>query len=237
MWILGEEGKEYPGYVEDLYEDQRGEKMARVRPFLMRGDIEGLIPKLNPQSREVFITSNEQEISAQQIDGLAVVLIPTHFEKCGEVLPQTLSFKTLLCHREFKNDGVNIFSLSEIHGYLTQPPLAALTPYISGPINERQNSGAEAGCSGSVRWENIEVLSQDSGTRGCWFRCKIRQSFQNRLKVRYYDIDDAFGPGQLEVYIYTLHCIVFLSFFFFLNYDLFCVNYVGVDPGQQSGST
>lgn len=59
---------------------------------------------------------------------------------------------------------------------------------------------------------NVEVLSQDSGLRGCWFRCKTLRSVQNYLKVQYYHVDDAEGPGKLEVY---KHFMVMYSFFLF----------------------
>ncbi|KAK6149643.1 hypothetical protein DH2020_017168 [Rehmannia glutinosa] len=266
VWILGEERKDYIGYVEDLYEDQHGEKMVRVRPFLFREDIEALIPNLYPQSREVFITSCEHEISAKHIDGLATVLTPTHFNKCSAFLPQSLSFKTFVCHREFKNNSVNPFSLSKLRGYSAQPILSSLQCHLPSPNKNRQNSTAEAeGCGskdpatevckrtrnlrvgetivggrGGVRSlakdkqaakgettrqrlkiklanklvvrepesqvlskgnENIELLSQDSGMRGCWFRCKILCSSQKRLKVQYYDVTEVDGPGKLEEWV------------------------------------
>ncbi|CAN4126986.1 unnamed protein product [Withania somnifera] len=49
--------------------------------------------------------------------------------------------------------------------------------------------------------DNIEVLCQDSGMRGCWFRCKVLQVSQNRLKVQYDDIKDCDGPEKLEEWI------------------------------------
>ncbi|KAM3283520.1 hypothetical protein P3S67_027165 [Capsicum chacoense] len=47
--------------------------------------------------------------------------------------------------------------------------------------------------------DNIEVLCQDSGMRGCWFRCKILRVSEKRLKVQYDDILDCDGPEKLEV--------------------------------------
>ncbi|KAI3466501.1 hypothetical protein Pfo_023164 [Paulownia fortunei] len=49
--------------------------------------------------------------------------------------------------------------------------------------------------------ENIELLSQDSGMQGCWFRCKILHSSQNCLKVRYKDVLEVDGCGKLEEWV------------------------------------
>ncbi|CAH9064513.1 unnamed protein product [Cuscuta epithymum] len=50
---------------------------------------------------------------------------------------------------------------------------------------------------------NIEFLCQDSGMRGCWFKCRVIQEKQQRLKVQYLDIDDACGTGKLEEWIHA----------------------------------
>ncbi|XP_075080706.1 uncharacterized protein LOC107766548 [Nicotiana tabacum] len=49
--------------------------------------------------------------------------------------------------------------------------------------------------------DNIEFLCQDSGMRGCWFRCKVLQVLHKRLKVQYDDIQDCDGPGKLEEWV------------------------------------
>ncbi|XP_073124596.1 uncharacterized protein [Henckelia pumila] len=46
--------------------------------------------------------------------------------------------------------------------------------------------------------DNIELLCQDSGMRGCWFRCKILRLAKRCLRVQYLDVDDADGNGKLE---------------------------------------
>lgn len=49
--------------------------------------------------------------------------------------------------------------------------------------------------------DNIEVLCQDSGIRGCWFRCTITRKLTHQLKVWYRDILNEDGSGNLEEWI------------------------------------
>jgi hypothetical protein len=49
--------------------------------------------------------------------------------------------------------------------------------------------------------EKIELLCQDSGIRGCWFRCTILEVSQRQLKVQYNDLKDEDGCGNLEEWV------------------------------------
>ncbi|KAI3928583.1 hypothetical protein MKW98_024184 [Papaver atlanticum] len=49
--------------------------------------------------------------------------------------------------------------------------------------------------------EKIELLSQDSGIRGCWFRCTILQKTQKQVKVRYDDLLDDDDASKLEEWV------------------------------------
>ncbi|KAK9268252.1 hypothetical protein L1049_010695 [Liquidambar formosana] len=49
--------------------------------------------------------------------------------------------------------------------------------------------------------EKIELLCQDSGIRGCWFRCKVLRTSQKHLKVQYDDVQDVEGSGNLEEWV------------------------------------
>ena len=47
--------------------------------------------------------------------------------------------------------------------------------------------------------DKVEVLCEDSGMRGCWFRCVIVKKDLHALKVRYEDLESGDDCGNLEV--------------------------------------
>ncbi|XP_015165774.1 uncharacterized protein [Solanum tuberosum] len=49
--------------------------------------------------------------------------------------------------------------------------------------------------------DNLEVLCNDSGMKGCWLRCKVLQVSQKRMKVQYDDIQDCDSLEKLEEWV------------------------------------
>lgn len=272
---MAEEENHYIGYLEDMYEDKKKQKKVKVRWFHHGQEVKHVIPELDLHAGEVFITPHVQVVSAECVNGPAIVLTPKHFEEYQAAVPHTSLSEIHICFRQFKNNKLKPFTLTKLRGYGNQSILSCLdSPIIpkrkakcqksptgndenitqddlllstnkrsrismghqvleKGP-SDLQNS---APMNGMEKYEpkypslklklsrktmgitvigpkpeeslkvgdKIEVLSNDSGIRGCWFRCKILSMSQRRLKVQHEDVMDVDDVGKLEV------CIEFFS--------------------------
>lgn len=267
VFVMGKGENHYIAYVEDMYEDRRGQKKVKVRWFHHNQEVKGVIPVRNPHPREVFITPYSQVISAECVDGPATVLTREHYEKCMPFFSPTSTDRIHLCFRQFRSNKVKPFDLSKLRGYHAQPILSCLhldsmqNPESLAREDElstgddvkvggkrgRSDKGSpqswinRQGARKLIRnkqmmvyktfqvanyvrperillslkhverqpWSNhtyniddkIELLCQDSGIRGCWFRCTVVQVTRKQLKVRYDDIQDEDGSGNLEEWV------------------------------------
>ncbi|XP_068338364.1 uncharacterized protein [Pyrus communis] len=271
VFVMAKGENHYVAYVEDMYEDKRGQKKVKVRWFHRNQEVKGLTPVRNPHPKEVFITPYVQVISAECVDGPATVLTREHYEKCLAVFPQALLARVHCCCRQFRSNKVKPFDLSKMHGYFDQPILSCLGLEVSeksefitdsliaeedelGPSDyvkrgsKRTRSGrpcqwfatgrsrARSSSRGNQMmtyrpqntncglldrrlfsmklvdcqpWytplfkvdEKIELLCQDSGIRGCWFRCTVLQITRKQMKVQYEDLQDEEASGNLEEWI------------------------------------
>ncbi|RWR74975.1 Bromo adjacent BAH domain-containing protein [Cinnamomum micranthum f. kanehirae] len=275
--VMAEENKRLVAYLEDLYEDSRGNNMVMVRWFHKIDEV-GIVLPPNHNDREIFFSLCLQDLRVECIDGLATVLNPQHFEKFLNEATHTLC-EPYLCNRQFDNDDVKPFDITQLKGYWKQELLRYMYissssmnglkssssdgPYLgvdhadatqkrkrkhelksaetnlnhkvslkgtskvvgnsngsavhcgverlvsssagsptgtitSSPrklvLKQKPQQHLSAGCS-------VEVLSQDSGMRGCWFRGVIIKRHRDKLKVRYQDVQDADGTGYLEEWI------------------------------------
>ncbi|XP_044506534.1 uncharacterized protein LOC123226107 isoform X2 [Mangifera indica] len=263
VFVMAKGENHYVAYLEDMYEDKRGQKKVKVRWFHHGQEVKGVVSLRNPHPKEIYITSHAQVISAECVDGPAIVLTREHFEKCVAAFPNALLARIHFCTRQFRSNRLKPFDLSKLHGYYEQPLISLLnsSPFRETDMEEgelppgenlklgtkrtrhvrgskmadslRVESGRgynlmryepsfknlKYGLSGislvSLKqieyqpWtsplyevdEKIELLCQDSGIRGCWFRCVILQVSRKQIKVQYDDLLDEDGYGNLEEWV------------------------------------
>ncbi|KAF9677338.1 hypothetical protein SADUNF_Sadunf08G0097400 [Salix dunnii] len=278
VYVLAEEDKRLVAYLEDLYEDLKGNKMVMVRWFHKIDEV-GIVLPHNFNDREIFFSLCLQDLSIECIDGLAIILSPQHFKKFRNEVAHT-GFNPFVCYKQFDNEEVTPFDITQVEGYWSQEILSYLTippsnypAYFQHPFSgsrgegndndanrmrpkkvlrrSKDNDGVCTGrkefltasyinvhsfhtsrVDGKTGYEmgsqrgkeraaflstaevtqnqsqslnvgsEVEVLSQDSGIRGCWFRASIIKKHKDKVKVRYRDISDAANePQKLEEWV------------------------------------
>ncbi|URD87401.1 Agenet domain [Musa troglodytarum] len=261
--VMSEEENRYLAYLEDMYENKKGEKKVKVRWFHQNQEFACAIPAPAPHPSEVFITPFSQVISAECVDDIAVVLTPEHYEKCLDSLSSAAGVR--LCFRQYIKNKFKLFDLRTLRGYFNQAILSRMgicdesgkgeAEIGYSPIKEHvghrrtrfvkvqekflaQHFGTEiSGLLGHIttcqpayqnleydllvrrplsmkfvgprNWlmppfevgEKIEHLCQDSGIRGCWFKCTVLRLSLKKLKVRYDDVQNVDGYGNLEEWV------------------------------------
>lgn len=216
--VLAEEGKRLVAYLDDLYEDYKGNKMAVVQ-WLHKVDELGLDSPRKYNGREIFFSLSRQDLSIECIDGVASVLSSQHYDNFLEMDVQTM-LNPYVCRNLFDNEVVKPFDITQVKGYWNQNihsfmvsdgigirPRKRLRRFVDhiessglcGPLypkSSAQNSNVAEDFVTEYKHEytkgsEIELLSQDSGIRGMWFRGVVIKKHKDKLKVRYQDIKDA----------------------------------------------
>nr|GEX49363.1 putative agenet domain-containing protein / bromo-adjacent homology (BAH) domain-containing protein [Tanacetum cinerariifolium] len=236
VYVMAVEEVRHIAYLEDMYEDKKGQKKVKVRWFHHKEEVQALVTLKNPHPKEIFITPIVQVISVECVDAPAIVLAREHYEKFVPILPDDLLTRVYLCLKQFKNSRLKPFKLSKLCGYFGQPIFSIMdSDFVvddgisPGGKRARILRGRQVvtydplGMHMKLEMlrmkvipkdvkerpafkvnEKIEVLCQDSGIRGCWFRCSVLKVARKRIKVIYDDLKDADDIGNLEV------CIRFL---------------------------
>lgn len=253
VYVLAEQHKRLIAYLEDLYEDSKGNKMVVVRWF-HKADEVGIVSTDDANDREIFFSHCLQDIKIECIDGLASVLSPQHYEELLKV-PIHVQRVPFFCQKLYGDDGIEPYDVTQLQGYWRQEGLRYLNfpilksgegvqPLGTEPatgaslvgsvgIRSRKRSrsaddikgdleasdasmckDAEDGSSNLIKKGSlVEVLSQDSGIRGCWLIALVVKKHKDKVKVQYQDIMDAEDESKkLEVHIWKptlLFCFVF----------------------------
>ncbi|KAI3847683.1 hypothetical protein MKW92_024253 [Papaver armeniacum] len=272
VYVLAEENKRLIAYLEDLYEDSRSNRMVVVRWFHKIDEV-GIVLPPDYNDREIFFSLCLQDLSVECIDGLATVLSPQHFEKFQNQATDT-QWEPFMCHRQFHNEDITTFDISQVQGYWEQDTVRYLNrlsdrmdliPDLPGHclvigdddstktrprkklrrskssedlhlVDEKEakelghldvkkchNDLVDSSCCAEVSGHkevnsapsapvvgmdqltpgsyisvgcHVEVLSQDSGIRGCWYGGVVLKSNKDKVKVRYQDVKDAIDEAN-----------------------------------------
>ncbi|XP_030471816.1 uncharacterized protein LOC115689800 isoform X2 [Syzygium oleosum] len=234
VYVLAEEDKRLVAYLDDMFEDSKGNKMVVVQWFHKIDEVGIDLPR-NFNDREIFFSLCLQDLSIECIDGLATVLSPQHFEKYMSEASKS-SLEVFVCHNLFEEDDIKPFDITQVEGYWNQDVLKRMNPFPlpkpplrSQPTEFPRDMKCNVDEDGGIRprkkqrlvkesdaiemhslkegseqkimkkdpphhlivGSEVEVLSQDSGLRGCWFRASIIKAFNAKVKVCYQDILDA----------------------------------------------
>ncbi|KAI3466432.1 hypothetical protein Pfo_023095 [Paulownia fortunei] len=246
VFVMAEKENRYIAYLEDMYEDRKCLKKVKVRWFHHNKEVRGVVSLRKTHPKEVFITPYVQVISAECVDGPAIILTREHYEKCLAVFPHDMLDRVHFCFRQFKSNRVKPFRLSKLRGYFDQPIFSCFSPDFfeeeefsseddvkvggkrSRSRSEHQKTTYDLSykklkCSllsrepnflkhveGQVLHtqlftlnENVEFLCQDSGIRGCWFRCTVLEVSRRQMKILYDDVKDEDSCTNLEEWIPT----------------------------------
>ncbi|XP_068660903.1 uncharacterized protein [Aristolochia californica] len=230
VYVMTEGCKRLVAYLEDMYEDVRGNNMVVVRWFHKIDEV-GIVLPPNFNDREIFFSLCRQDLSVECIDGLATVLSPQHFQR---FLNEATNghWDPYMCHRQFDDDDITPFDISLVQGYWNQEFLKYIYSTSASAGNSKKSvrklKAVNLQCNGASKpsskipfprslsekdaaktdslsqlsiGSQVEVLCQDSGIRGCWFEAVIIKRNKEKVKVRYQDLQDADDMGNLEEWI------------------------------------
>ncbi|XP_026392897.1 uncharacterized protein LOC113288151 isoform X3 [Papaver somniferum] len=220
--IMAKEETHYVAYIEDMYEDRKGQKKV-----ISAECVDGRATVLTPDHYDKFLTilphaSLERvylcsrQFKSSKIKSFDPTKLKGYFEQA--ILSCLEEEEEFVKGKRTKMGSKRIRSSRGQQRVLTNSPGGK----VSGQRSEPTSFGGaiqnlESGLSSNSRLltaksvggprsillpfkigEKIELLSNDSGIRGCWFRGMIvHASHQKQVKVQYDDLEDEDEPGNV----------------------------------------
>ncbi|XP_047941140.1 uncharacterized protein LOC125188379 isoform X5 [Salvia hispanica] len=179
VYVLAEEGKRLVAYLDDMYEDIRGNKMVVVRWFhkideeIFRKSKRTVGESVGLKPNKRIRWSKESELYSKSPDN----------GESGVTSLQVISGTSLECKVGVKKGNKKEYgSCISLSARDNTPPPKSDKYFAVG--------------------SQVEVLSQDSGIRGCWFRALIIKKHRDKVKIQYRDVKDAVDESKnLEEWI------------------------------------
>ncbi|KAD4386098.1 hypothetical protein R6Q59_009606 [Mikania micrantha] len=184
VYVMAEEEKCHLAYLEDMYEDRKGQKKVKVRWFHHNQEVQAAITLKSTHPKEVFITPYAQVISAECVDGLALVLAREHYEKCVSTLPEDLLTRVHLCLRQFKNNRVKPFKLNKLCGYFDQPVFSVLDAEFLEDVENSPRDNVKLGTKRPRSSRGLQTASCDLSSMDVKYEILRRKLIPKYVKNR-----------------------------------------------------
>ncbi|WOG88935.1 hypothetical protein DCAR_0208170 [Daucus carota subsp. sativus] len=117
VYVSAKENKPRIAYLDDMYEDSGGNKMAVVRWFHKIDEVCIALPEI--YDREIFFSLCFQHLNIECIDGLASVLSPQHYQIFLREARHT-QFKPFVCDKQVDKNDVKPIDITQVKGYTEQ---------------------------------------------------------------------------------------------------------------------
>ncbi|XP_021754210.1 uncharacterized protein LOC110719555 [Chenopodium quinoa] len=132
--VLAEENKRLVAYLDDMYEDVKGNRMVVVRWFHKIDEV-GIDLPPNFNDREILFSLCLQDLSVECIDGFAMVLSPRHYSKFVSEAQHAM-LRPYMCCQQYDSDDLKPLDITQVKGYWEQDAVRYIASLPSARVIE-----------------------------------------------------------------------------------------------------